>query len=402
MTPGRSPSARLRALAVLLREVEDVLAERVSEPTPPAWCTERGWSTFLLGLDEATLERCEHGETARVMAELEGAPASLRRLANEVLEETRLDRLEVPGGARPLRRASERKRMQVAALAGLVEAWAPRAERVVDLGAGHGHLTRELSACLGVTALGVEARAHVVANAQALTESDAVRFVRRDALADPLDFGPGDLLVGLHACGALGDAIASAAAERGAGVLLVSCCPQKVGGDARAPLSALGHALGLRVPRAQLGLANLATLAEGAKDSAAVMMRRRTRRALFLLLRDAGVPLALGDEINGVSRRQPRHGVAALSARVFEARGLPLPSAAAIEDAEARAAHEHAAIRRLALPRTMLARALELALVFDRAALLEEAGGEPVRVLEAFDRSASPRNVALLRAPGPR
>ncbi|MCZ7677918.1 MAG: hypothetical protein M5U28_03700 [Sandaracinaceae bacterium] len=52
--------------------------------------------------------------------------------------------------------------------------------------------------------------------------------------------------------------------------------------------------------------------------------------------------------------------------------------------------------RRLALPRAMLARPLELALVLDRAACLAEHGAAP-EVLEAFDRAASPRNVAIVR-----
>lgn len=390
---------RLRVLAALLGEVRDVLSDRVVDPAPPAWCERRGWTSFLLALDDATLERAEHGETARVLLEHRDTPPSLRALASEVIALTALEPIVLAAEPRALRRASDRKRHQVAALGALASEWAPRTRRVVDLGAGHGHLTRELAERLNVAALGVEARAHVVENARALTESDAVRFVRRDAIADPIRFERDDLIVGLHACGSLGDAIVRAAAESGAGVLLVSCCPQKIDGTDRPPLSALGRSLGLRFAREHLGLANLATLVEGGKDSADVMERRLARRTLFLLLRDAGVALAPGDEMHGIPRRRLAGPLDALVARAFELRGLALPSREAIERARARAAREHPRMRRLALPRTMLARVLELALVHDRAVLFDEHPTTPARVALAFARSASPRNVAILRAP---
>lgn len=390
---------RLRVLATLLAEVRDVLVERVHTPAPPAWCERRGWTSFLLSLDEATLERCEHGDIAQRLAVMEDAPASLRALAREVLAVTRLPSLGGSAEMKALRRAGVRKRQQVAALGALTQRWAPRVRRVVDVGAGHGHLTRELALRLGVAALGVESREHVVSNARALTESDTVCFVRRDAIAEPLKVRSDDLVVGLHACGALGDAIVERAAEADAGVLLVSCCPQKIDGDVRPPLSAVGRSLGLSLPRPLLGLANLATLTQGGKDSANVMERHRTRYTLFLLLREAGVQLAPGDEMAGIPRRRLGGPFDALLARAFDLRALPLPSAAAIARARERAQREHAAIRRLALPRTMFARVLELALVYDRAAHLDEHSNRPARVRLAFDRQASPRNIAILRDP---
>ncbi len=393
------PSAQLRQVGGLLREVTDVLAERVHEPTPPAWAERRGWSAFLLRLDDAALERCEHGETASELAAHPDAPASLRALAEQILHSTRVADAPSEAEVQPLRRASERKRRQVASLGALVRQWAPRAARVVDLGAGHGHFTREMAEALGLDALGIEERAHVVANANALTETERVRFVTQDALAAPITLAGDDLVVGLHACGALGDALVQAAAEARAGVLLVSCCPQKIPNDARAPLSRLGAALGLTIARGHLGLANMATLAQGGVDSAEVMERRRRRYALFLLLRDAGVPLRPGDEMEGIHRRHLRRPLEALAERAFAVRSLPPPSPASLADARARAAREHPLVRRLGVPRTMLGRLLELALVLDRATHLEERGGEPPEVRAAFDRQASPRNLAILRAP---
>ena len=47
-----TPSAHLEALSTLLGEVDDILLERVLRPTPPGWAERRGWSGFLLGLDD--------------------------------------------------------------------------------------------------------------------------------------------------------------------------------------------------------------------------------------------------------------------------------------------------------------------------------------------------------------
>jgi hypothetical protein len=224
-----------------------------------------------------------------------------------------------------------------------------------------------------------------------------VRFEVADAVAAPVRLGPGDLAVGLHACGALGDALIAHARDAGSGVLLVSCCPQKIPGEVRRPLSALGRELGLSIAREHLGLANLATLAQGGKDSAGVDDRRRARHALRLLLSDAGLAVAHGEEMQGVHRRQLRRAFLEIARRVFAHRGLTAPTDAAIEDALLRAERERALARRFALPRIMLARALEVALVLDRARALEEHGRAP-RVVTAFDRAASPRNIAIVRA----
>lgn len=394
-------SEHLDALAALLREVEDVLGGRVTAPAAPRWARERGWTEFLLGLDEATLEACERAGPAGFFESAADAPPSLRELAGRVRRLTALPGPIPPASAPVLRQASPSKRAQVAGLTALVRRWAPATRRVVDLGAGKGHLTRALAAALAVPAVGVERDHHVVRRARDLTFDERVRFVRGDAGArgGGVEPGPADLLVGLHACGALGDALVERAADSGAGVLLVSCCYQKVPGGARSPLSARGAALGLALATAHLGLANLATAHEGAAGGAGVMSRRHTRYALWLALRDAGVELPLGDEARGVNRRQFRRPLEDLAPEVFAARGLTAPSAETLRQLEARAREEHGRVRRLALPRTMLARPLELAVVLDRAAALAETAGPEPSVVEGFARSASPRNVALLRQP---
>lgn len=81
----------------------------------------------------------------------------------------------------------------------------------------------------------------------------------------------------------------------------------------------------------------------------------------------------------------------------------PLPSprprparghAAEIRVHEAEARRRFALVRRLSLPRSMLGRLVEVAVVLDRAAALAEAGGR-VTVATVFTRAATPRNLAI-------
>jgi hypothetical protein len=116
-------------------------------------------------------------------------------------------------------------------------------------------------------------------------------------------------------------------------------------------------------------------------------------------LSDAGIAFEPGDETSGIHRRHFDRPLAELAARAFAHRSLTPPSLSAIERAEGRAEADLARMRRLSVPRSMLARILELALIYDRATLLEESSDRLPIVAQAFARDASPRNVAILREP---
>jgi hypothetical protein len=75
-------------------------------------------------------------------------------------------------------------------------------------------------------------------------------------------------------------------------------------------------------------------------------------------------------------------------------RSLRAPSAAELTFHEQSAARDYARVRRLSLPRNLLARLVELAVIFDRGAALEAAGHE-VCIATLFKRNVSPRNVGI-------
>jgi len=383
---------RVLDLALPLR---DVWEQRVEAPTPPAWCEARGWTEFLLALGDSDLARAERGNFLDVLGELPSTPESLRALTEDVSAAVRLPALSgstlLDGNS--LRSVRLRKRGQLSALLEAISGMARAAERLVDVGAGSGHLTRLSAELFERRAIGVESNpARVEAATSRSQGSSRVHFERLDARR-ALKLERHDVAVGLHACGELGDSLLTTASEARCDVVLVGCCFQKISGLSRKPLSA--RAAGAELAREHLGLANLTAQARGVEAPLELSLAaRQTRYALARLLRAREVELAPGAELRGVNRRQAMHGLARIAAPALAARGLPPASDAELAHFEAVAARDYAKIRRLSLPRSMLSRLLEVLVALDRAAHLEESGFS-VLLATPFAPEVSPRNIGI-------
>ncbi len=81
-------------------------------------------------------------------------------------------------------------------------------------------------------------------------------------------------------------------------------------------------------------------------------------------------------------------------------RGLPAATPAELARAAAEARRRSAIARRLSLPRSLLARVLEVAIVLDRAAALEERG-LATTVATVFSEATTPRNIGLFASRDP-
>jgi SAM-dependent methyltransferase len=384
--------------------VLDIIRGRVEDDVPPEWCERRGWTRFLKNLDDAELELCEAEGLARRLPRLSDAPESLRELATNVLRATAIPCLSWPEPVlsyADLRRVSARKSQQLAPLLGALRPMAAAAARIVDVGSGSGHLTRLAADQFGLRALGIERNTERVAAAERRLEraAERVEFVVLDACREPLVFAADDLVVGLHACGKLGDRLVEAAARAESDVALVSCCLQKTTEPSRRPLS--HGARGIELSREHLGLTNLMAREQGVETDLQTTMRaRQARFALRRLFAQHGLLLSPGAEMRGTNRRQANAGFPVLVRRVFEARRLPIPSTEELHRHERSCRDQFALVRRFSLPRNLLARVVELFVVLDRAALLEE-NGLVVRVVEVFEAAVSPRNLALLASRAP-
>ena len=367
----------------------------------PNALVERGWTPYLLGLDEAAVDAIE---TLGLEAEWPaGAPTSLLDLATSARNACAISAARSLPSTRARRFENPRKHHQVEAFAQLVVPLAKEAERVVDVGSGHGHLTRAIADRLGVPVLGLERDPAIVHKARTLAKSGSASFAVADVITGGLTLSPRDCVMGLHACGELGDAMVESAARSGASIALVGCCLQKRRAASRSPLGVeAGEDAGRRaldLPKAILGLSNLTAREEGVETSRVENLRARQRRlALHRLLGEAGLVLELGAEIEGLNRRAAHAELDTLVARAFERRRLRFPSRAAIDSAARWAAVHHARMRRLALPRSLLGRLLEVYVLLDRAHYLE-ARGFAVDVSVVFPAAVSARNLALIAAP---
>jgi len=407
--PQASQRDELARLLRVLTPVLDIVDTPVEAPAPPAWCTERGWHEFLLALDDEALCASERGGFAALLADHAHAPPELRELAERAQACTRLPALgtrELALPAAALRGVSARKREQLAALLGALSPLAASAERIVDVGAGRGHLSRLASELFQLQTLALDRDAALLRGGGERSDQRArevgtlaVRFVEANIGREQLQLQHGDLAVGLHACGELGDRLVVAAAAARCDVALVSCCLQKTSAAVRLPLSR--EACGFHIRKSALGLANLTAREDGVEASLAENLRARAARlGLRYLLRARGLDVGAGEEMRGVNRRRAHAAFADLVAHVLALRKLPASSASELRFFADAARRDYASIRRLSLPRSMLARLIELAVVRDRASALEESG-QSVSVAQLFEQRLIPRNTVLFASADP-
>jgi SAM-dependent methyltransferase len=401
--------ARWQVAASLVARTRDVLDARPGDERHsgddgiPAALASRGWAGFLLSVGD---ERVEAFEAGGRDADWRDAPPSLAALVEEIREVCALpsfvdaESVAPDAPVRPARTLeTPRKRAQIDAFARVIVPLASRATRVVDVGSGHGHLTRAIAERIARPVVGLERDGALARRARALpSDGDAV-FAVTDVLRDGLRFTVGDCAIGLHACGELGDAMVESAGRvdgRGS-IALVGCCLQKRRAASRGAFVS-DHALGdaLDLPRPMLGLSNLTPRDDGVEATRADNLAGRQRRlALHRLLSARVGALRLGAEIDGLNRRAAHGELASLVARAFAHRGLDVPSRSEIGEAAAWARGAHARSRRLSLPRSMLARVLEVFVALDRAVYLEERGFT-ASVGTVFAPSVSARNLAVL------
>jgi SAM-dependent methyltransferase len=406
-----SATEQLLRIVRVLTPVLDIVGTPVQDAAPPSWCERRGWAELLLSLDDVELEACEANGLEAGLRGVANIPPDLLALAEAVRQVTALPVLDAPALALPaaaLRGVPARKREQLGTLLGVTASLAACAGRVVDVGAGSGHLARLAAELFQRETLAVERDAWRLRTANRRSRQrarDVGELELRFELADVgperlLELRPTDLAVGLHACGELGDRLVRATADARCDLVLCSCCYQKISAPARISLSRTAGALSLR--KSELGLANLTSRATGVEATLAENLRgREVRLGLRRLLVARGLDLSPGEEMRGVNRRRAHAGLRELATQVLAQRHLPPPTPAELDFHAERAQREHAAMRRLSLPRNLLARLVELTVVFDRAALLEEAG-LTVLVLQVFEPRVTPRNTALVATSEPR
>ncbi len=399
-----SVAARWEAAARLVAAHRDLLDARPGMAELADAVKARGWASFLLALEEGELDALEIGGNDATWPSR--TPESLVALVVSARDVCALPALTALGDARAgagsqRRRETPRKRAQIDAFARIILPLARAAERIIDVGSGHGHLTRAIAERIDRPVVGLDCDDGLASRARTLTSTASPSFAVVDVLRDGLTLTAADCVIGLHACGELGDVMVESAARAGASIALVGCCLQKRRALSRPPLAPAMSMAGfedgaLDLPRDVLGLSNLTARDEGVEATRSENLAARERRlALHRLLEVAGESVSPGAEIRGLNRRAAHGDLESLVTRAFAARRLRPPSPSTIAEAAAWAREHHAQQRRLSLPRALLARVLEVLVLTDRARHLESRGRD-VAIGPIFEASASARNLALV------
>jgi hypothetical protein len=394
---------RLEALTGLLRPWSGLWSRSILQNWPESGAAyPESWLAYAESLDEAGERMLDDGV-------LPGAPpASLHSLLLALQELTALPWHQ---GVQRLTAAdaqglSTKKAHELERVLALLGQRAQAVRQAVDIGGGMGHLARLCVRTFGWTF-------HSIDRDAALQEKgrDWLRRARmspRDKLCfihasveegpqldlDPLFSGQDSASIGLHTCGPL--ALTQIRKSQKAGFFLnFGCCYDKMDPARDCPVSRFGRAHPLPFTRHALALT---ARGRHQKTGAGFALMKRVygqRFALDLLLRRK-FP-ALGFVRAGDAPKALYAGSFAAYARDRLER---LRIDTGLTDAGLNAFEEsvRAETRRIFLChllRDRFARALEVVILLDRALLLEELGFQ-AELLQVFEPSLSPRNIALI------
>lgn len=425
--------ARVDALAAALAEGAWLWRPRPFTTELPPWADRAPeLAAFCLGLDEARVHALEEGaplpddappllkEWVCRLAALTGLP-SLEHCGEDGeagVDSVNWNERERSGPSVhaawmvPARKLEQVSRF-VAAVAGPGPETADSPTRVLDWCGGKGHLGRTLGHRLGVPVLVLEREAAYAKEALALAQRLGVdlHFVAADAMSEAArvlvyELKEQALVVGLHACGALGERMLTLSTEAGLAIAHSPCCLHKIPGlkdGAWRPMAAVtAGALARHELTLDHSAMRLATSDEVVARPALRAQRSREnayRLALDLLLQETSGE-AHYTPLGTLPAHLVRGDFASFAAGAAAHLGLRLPAfdpALAFARGEARARSS----RRLGLVRSLFRRAIEVLVALDRAAFLAESGYD-VDTVHFAPRAVTPRNILIRGRPGPR
>ncbi|PXF45878.1 hypothetical protein BWQ96_04313 [Gracilariopsis chorda] len=417
--PTPPPSKGLEIIAPHVESLCSLLRNRVYVPKAPS-IFDHKVEEYLKNLSDPVLHHIEtHGATETLLGG--DAPPYLRCLASLAFnlsqffpgacQDFAVDEYQQsvalhPQKGLPRTRIRSAKRHQIAVVTKCTQTIISQMrsdsiERIVDMGAGHSHLSANFGEKLGLPILAIDRDSDLLRTSKKLYSDIPNLSWHQACIGTPredVQIGTNDMLVGLHACGSLGDQLIEKAVQSGvSAVFLVSCCLQKLRPALpfRYPLSDVvvqdKQLLKLlKTERRLLGVTNRSRNASQTSTQGRV-----TRYALRKLLGDHGLHFKHGDEVHGLSRHAFKHGLKYVSEKIAEIHqiNLRLSEEEAGERMEA-AAVDYRAVRALSVPRAVAGEILEMAIVLDRAARLEEQF-HTVRTMRVWPESVSVRNQAI-------
>ncbi len=272
---------------------------------------------------------------------------------------------------------------------------------ILEWCAGKGHLGRMAHFAFGVAVHSVELQAPLVKSGQALAHKLAmpIRFSEQDVLAEDAHrhVECEQHAVALHACGQLHTQLMSHAAKAKTQKLTISpCCYHLISTPIYEPLSQLAAHSQITLSQDDLKLALQETVTAPAR-----VTRLRQLEVTWRLGFDA-----LQRDITGNDAYLPVPSVAkAIFSQTFadfcqwaaEKKGISLPQGMDYPAYLAKGQRRKTITDRIELVRHVFRRAIEIWLILDRVAYLEEQGYQ-VDVAEFCDKQVTPRNIIIKAA----
>lgn len=382
--------ARRAGLERLLLESSALWGASTFREQRPAWCASHPHLTAaLLALEDSSLAALA-GDSGRALAWLAPELPILRELAH--LASLPQAPAATSGTATMRTRGIPgRKVGQIQAFVAVVgKPMAP----LVEWCAGKGHLGRQFLSAWGGDGLAVERNASLCAAGRALAVRAGIRqcFKQADVLEESTAGTlHGAHAIALHACGDLHEHLITSAVEmRAPAIDVAPCCYHLIADNTRRPRCADSR---LELDRLALKLAVTDTVTASPREIAG-SARASAWKLAFLALREAVDPCPTYRPFRPVPARWHHDGFPAFLIRLAGREGLPLPKDLDFPACEANGWQRYRESSRLQLVRMAFRRALEVWLLCDLAAWLENQG-YTATLAEFCPRTLTPRNLLL-------
>jgi hypothetical protein len=400
---------RLEALSDLLRPWSGLWSRSILQNWPESGAAyPESWLSYAESLDEEGERRLDDGTTPG------SPPPSLQQLLLALHE---LTALPWHSGVQSLSVAetqglSVKKTHELERVLALLGQRTHAIRQAVDIGGGMGHLARLCVKTFDWTFHSIDRDAALQEKGQDWLRR--ARMLPREKLCfihatveegpqpgiDPLFSGQDKASIGLHTCGPL--ALTQIRKSQSAGFLLnFGCCYDKLDPTRDYPVSRFGQAHSLPFTRHALALTARGRHQKTATEFALMKQVYAQRFALDLLVRRQFPALGFVRAGDAPKALYSQSFAAYARDRLERLRIDTGLTDSALNAFEQSVRTETRRIFLCHLLRDRFARALEVVILLDRALLLEEMGFR-TELLQVFEPSLSPRNIALIASRGVR
>lgn len=384
-----------------LSSYQDIWQREVLEQSP--LCARLvSWATELFNYDTDQLLRLENDhELSKQHSE------ELTKLVSKINElENKLDKVEkvfFKGDKNKFRKVSDKKLHEMLTIEKIIDQSKLSPQNIIDFGGGVGHMCEYLSDKFKIDSLCFDRDEKLLESGQQRIETynknliNKVKF--KHAQIEPnmsFNVAQNSLLIGLHACGSLSNYLIDFYLKnKGNSFINFGCCYHKHQDEDIFNLSTLAKEDELVLSKHAQTLAAKCNSTITPKLFEQRVMVKKFRYAFHFLLEEyfnKSEFIALGN----YSKTLYRDGFVKYAQTFLKQLNLELSSQQIEDFFMDESLHKKINfLLKAGILRGLFGRLIEIYVVVDRALYLEQAGCQ-VRVVEAFEKTLSPRNIAII------